>query len=140
MSVSMHKRERVFPLPLDERSARRCVTRCGGRLLIGVPLDLSGGRVAYNAHRVYGPRRFAHLVANWKLRWAAPLLVNRLPRVESATKDRRTKCICGGGAGGRWGLGQPLTKTVAIQPSARISVPSHVATSTPSNFQKDLAW
>jgi hypothetical protein len=40
-----------------------CLTKPGGRALIGVP---SGPDLIYfNTHRVYGPVMFSHLFANW---------------------------------------------------------------------------
>lgn len=52
-----------------------CITREGGHLLIGVPFEGKGrDRVIWNVHRVYGPSRYPHLAANWKL-------VEQLPAV-----------------------------------------------------------
>ena len=43
----------------------RCLTRLGGRMLIGVPTGSDG--VLYNMHRIYGPLQLSHLLANWEL-------------------------------------------------------------------------
>lgn len=45
-----------------------CVAKPGAPMLIGVPylLGPSGDTIEYNAHRVYGPLMYSHLVANWE--------------------------------------------------------------------------
>jgi len=73
-----------------------CVTKPGGILIIGIPFEQDLGETIvyaksspvlqivfwllyfslfhrYNAHRIYGPKRYRHLVANFNFRWAAPL-------------------------------------------------------------------
>lgn len=47
-----------------------CVTKPRGELLIGVPTD-NVDRIEFNAHRVYGPLMYSHLVANWKQKWCS---------------------------------------------------------------------
>lgn len=49
-----------------------CVTRPGGGLLLSVMLDRGGGRIEFNAHRMYGPLMLSHLTANWIQDWKAP--------------------------------------------------------------------
>jgi len=50
-----------------------CVTKPRGELLIGVMTDMGNvDRIEFNAHRVYGPIMFSHLLANWKQKWRAP--------------------------------------------------------------------
>ena len=47
-----------------------CLSKPGARLVIGVP---SGGdSLQFNAHRVYGPLQYPHLLANWAQMWRAP--------------------------------------------------------------------
>ena len=46
-----------------------CATKPGGYLVIGVPVGADA--IAYNAHRVYGPLMYSHLVANWEQVWRA---------------------------------------------------------------------
>jgi hypothetical protein len=49
-----------------------CLTKPGGALVLGVPFDRSGqGLLVYNAHRIYGPDRMRHLVANYDWTWAS---------------------------------------------------------------------
>ena len=52
-----------------------CMTKPKGELLIGVPtaLGVPGAieRIEFNAHRVYGPIMYSHLLANWKQKWRA---------------------------------------------------------------------
>jgi hypothetical protein len=40
-----------------------CLTRPGGRALIGVPGGFDG--VYFNGNKIYGPLQFSHLFANW---------------------------------------------------------------------------
>ena len=50
-----------------------CLTKPRGELLIGVMTDGGrGDRIEFNAHRVYGPLMFSHLLSNWKQKWRAP--------------------------------------------------------------------
>ena len=46
-----------------------CATKPGGYLVIGVPYG--DDAVEYNAHRIYGPIMYPHLVANWYQQWRA---------------------------------------------------------------------
>ena len=50
-----------------------CIVKPGGQLLIGVMTASHGSsdRIEFNAHRVYGPLMFSHLLANWKQIWRA---------------------------------------------------------------------
>ena len=43
-----------------------CYTRPGGALLLGQLESETRDELVYNAHRVYGPRRWPHLLANWE--------------------------------------------------------------------------
>ena len=43
-----------------------CVAKRGAKLLLAVPFERRD-RLAWNSHRVYGPARYPHLVANWQL-------------------------------------------------------------------------
>ena len=47
-----------------------CATKEGGHLVIGVPVGRDA--IEYNAHRIYGPVMYPHLVANWEQVWQAP--------------------------------------------------------------------
>ena len=55
-----------------------CMTKSRGELLIGVMTALGKEdeegieRIEFNAHRIYGPLMFSHLLANWKQKWRAP--------------------------------------------------------------------
>jgi hypothetical protein len=40
-----------------------CLTRPGGRALVGVPAGYDG--VYFNSNKIYGPLQFSHLFANW---------------------------------------------------------------------------
>ncbi len=42
-----------------------CVTKPKGRALVAVPTGFDA--IYFNAHRLYGPRQFAHLFANWEV-------------------------------------------------------------------------
>ena len=44
-----------------------CVTRDGGALVVGVPYGKD--EVQFNAHRVYGPKRWPYLSTNWLQEW-----------------------------------------------------------------------
>ena len=48
-----------------------CATKPGGYLVLGVPTG-PADRIEYNAHRVYGPIMYPHLVTNWEQVWRAP--------------------------------------------------------------------
>ena len=43
----------------------RCLTRPGGRMLLGVPMR-PADVIQFNAHRVYGPLQMSHMLANWE--------------------------------------------------------------------------
>ena len=46
-----------------------CLAKPGARLLVGV---MSGGdHIEFNAHRIYGPLQYQHLLANWEQVWRA---------------------------------------------------------------------
>lgn len=66
-----------------------CVTKPRGELLIGVPTDGGkGDRIEFNAHRVYGPIMYSHLLANWKQIWRSDKggqLVHILEKLEPLT-------------------------------------------------------
>ena len=47
-----------------------CATKEGGHLVIAVPVGADA--IEYNAHRIYGPVMYPHLVANWRQVWRAP--------------------------------------------------------------------
>ncbi|XRB07684.1 DUF268 domain-containing protein [Pycnococcus provasolii] len=50
---------------IEAVAAMSCLVKKGGRMFLGVP---SGGdSVHWNAHRVYGAKRFPLLTVNWKL-------------------------------------------------------------------------
>lgn len=42
-----------------------CLTKLGGRMVMSVPIGTD--RVEFNGHRVYGPVRYALLMANWRM-------------------------------------------------------------------------
>jgi hypothetical protein len=42
-----------------------CLTKPGGKLLIGVPVGYDA--VYFNMHRMYGPVQLSHMFANWKI-------------------------------------------------------------------------
>ena len=42
-----------------------CLTKPGGKLLIGVPTGYDS--IYFNAHRLYGPIQYSHLFANWNV-------------------------------------------------------------------------
>lgn len=43
-----------------------CVTQKSGILVLGVPTSEYRDSIYVNAHRIYGPHRWAYLTANWK--------------------------------------------------------------------------
>lgn len=50
-----------------------CVTKPRGELLIGVMTERGAvDKIEFNAHRVYGPLMFSHLLSNWKQKWRSP--------------------------------------------------------------------
>ena len=57
-----------------------CMTRKGGRMLVGVPEEPGGkgDMVYYNQHRYYGPLQLAHLSANWKQVWSGNSKYHRM--------------------------------------------------------------
>lgn len=72
-----------------------CATKDGGYLVIGVPIG--SDTIEYNAHRVYGPVMFPHLVANWEQLWQAPSGFNRIHVLQKPRlHPEQWLCISGG--------------------------------------------
>ena len=68
-----------------------CLTRNGGRALIGIPVGADA--VIFNACKLYGPLQLSHLFANWKVVYTeAEMFVNGL---DTAPEDRPKKEIWG---------------------------------------------
>lgn len=42
-----------------------CVVKKGGHLILGLPGNEDKDMIVYNAHRVYGPKRWALMLTNW---------------------------------------------------------------------------
>ena len=46
-----------------------CITRPTAAFLLAVPFEEEGDQLVFNAHRIYGPERYSHLTANWRVSW-----------------------------------------------------------------------
>ena len=42
----------------------RCLTRPGGRMLLGIPMGYD--EVQFNSNKIYGPLQMSHVLANWQ--------------------------------------------------------------------------
>lgn len=49
---------------LISMSKASCITKPGGLMLMGWPMDDKNDNIAWNAHRYYGPKRWAQILAN----------------------------------------------------------------------------
>eukprot|EP00667_Euglena_gracilis_P020833 EG_transcript_22642 len=52
---------------LDALAQLYCLTKPNATLFLGVPTNAKSSKLLWNAHRMYGPQRFQHLMANWKV-------------------------------------------------------------------------
>lgn len=65
-----------------------CMAKPGARMLLGVP---SGGDgLEFNAHRVYGPLQYPHLLANWEQVWRGPDFSQRVYVMKKPTTQLAT--------------------------------------------------
>eukprot|EP00667_Euglena_gracilis_P011560 EG_transcript_11813 len=52
---------------LDALAQLYCLSKPNATLFLGVPTNAKSSKLLWNAHRMYGPQRFQHLMANWKV-------------------------------------------------------------------------
>lgn len=69
-----------------------CVTRKGGLLILGLPDSVQRGfggkdKIVYNAHRVYGDRRWPYVSSNWKKVGSAILMPDNFHAVNTYVKE-----------------------------------------------------
>ena len=64
-----------------------CIAKPNSHMLLGVPYE-ARDRLVWNAHRVYGPTRYPHLAANWKLIKQMPVASERATREGNAHWQR----------------------------------------------------